>query len=95
MALAVNTTVLFFPKLAAEALGMFSCDHFDSETDDGYALFTHPNGYWVKDMSVECFEGNHLAATLTIGILGTLLVCIGFPLFIAIVVFRKRYDLGA
>lgn len=80
----INTITFFYPTLMEIVLSVFICNRVDSASGD-YAQFrraTAEYGYWYLDMYTPCFEGKHLWLTLTVGVLGSLLICIGLPMLI-------------
>lgn len=50
-------------------------------------------GYWLPDMSVQCFTGWHLKLVLGLGLPVGLLACVGIPLLPALLLFKHRQQL--
>lgn len=71
---------MFYPVIAATILSIFSCVDI-GETG---------NSYWIRDMSMQCFEGKHLTLLLIMGIIGLVLFVAGPPLLVFILLHRIR-----
>lgn len=70
----LNGLVLFYPSWVYEVMSMFSCvklDDVNKISQDGsldigasmaepqFLAARHPQGYWAKDMGLECYTGQH------------------------------------
>ncbi len=54
---------------------------------------TWKHGYWIRDMTQECFTGVHKSLYLPIGIVSTLVFCVGPPLTTFVLLWRHREKL--
>ena len=50
-------------------------------------------GYWLPDMSIECFTGWHLKLVWGLGIPLLLLCCLAIPLLPVLLLYHKRRSL--
>lgn len=81
----LTVTFYYYPSYLTTALSLFECYHIDptSQQLEQYypenAQATARWGYWVPDMTVQCFQGWHTVLSLGLGIPLLLLVCVGIP----------------
>lgn len=54
------------------------------------AWATSPRGYWVFDLTLECYTGSHATLAWSLGIIGIVFVVILAPVFIFVQLFRHR-----
>jgi hypothetical protein len=54
---------------------------------------TNPNGYWQLNMNQACYEGEHWYKWTPIGIVMSIVICLGIPLATFLPVFLNRKTL--
>lgn len=72
-----------YPTLITAGMSFFACLRIDDASKGlypQYAALTHAQGYWVLDMSQECYVGWHKAWAFGLGLPVTLLLCGGVPI---------------
>ncbi|KAG2438352.1 hypothetical protein HYH02_010808 [Chlamydomonas schloesseri] len=93
----VSLMVLFilFPTWAQAALSVFSCIRID----DGKGPFAEKQqavskyGYWVRDVTQECYKGVHLHVYVPVGAVSVALVCLLPPALTTFLLLRRRHQL--
>ena len=91
----VAVVVLFYsyPMLVKASLSFFACVRIDDSSKGPYAQYavlSHPAGYWLYDMSQECFVGWHKTWALAFGLPAVLVLCVGVPVGLAAFMHTKR-----
>lgn len=64
------------------ALSFFACVRTDDAAKGPYAQYAvrnHTGGYWMLDMSQECYSGWHKAWAFGLGLPAVLVLCVGVP----------------
>ncbi|KXZ43648.1 hypothetical protein GPECTOR_84g324 [Gonium pectorale] len=96
--LGVIAVFILYPGWAQAALSVFAC----YKIDDGQTGFypqnqkaTWRHGYWVRDMSQQCYTGVHLRLYVPIGIAAVITLCFGPPLASLLLLWRRRDELGS
>ena len=92
-----------YQSISEDLMGTISCIRLDSdamsrveEFDDpqrnaSYAHFSIADGYyWTQDTNIECFRQNHAILVVFLGIPGIVFFLCGVPLYLLILLFRKR-----
>ncbi|KAL0046985.1 hypothetical protein WJX82_003591 [Trebouxia sp. C0006] len=84
----------YYPSLLATILSLFACYPIDpatpgSELYPQYAQARARHGYWVPDMSVQCFAGWHLKLSAGLGAPLGLLGCVVIPLLPCLLLLRQ------
>jgi len=71
----IGIIVIFYayPTLIKASLGFFACFRVDD------AIRSHPQGYWVYDMSQRCMDGWHKQWAFGLGLPATIVLCVGVP----------------
>jgi len=99
--------VIFFayPSLLRASASFFACLLIDRPNTGqypvpeyaAYSILTHRWGYWVGYMDQPCFVGWHKDWALSLGLIGTLVFCVGLPvgLFLFLRVNQKRCSQAA
>ena len=92
LVLMINTITFFYPTLMEIVLSVFVCNRVDSANGDysAHRRATAQFGYWYLDMYTPCFQGRHLFLTVFVGILGSMLICVGLPLWLWYLLHRAR-----
>jgi len=86
-----------YPTLVKASLAFFAClplDDAKKQPYAQYAVLNHTAGYWTYDMSRACFTGWHIKWTLSLGLLGLLVFCIGVPLALCYGLWANRTKVG-
>eukprot|EP00198_Chlamydomonas_reinhardtii_P013441 XP_001702778.1 predicted protein [Chlamydomonas reinhardtii] len=81
-------TVMFFfyPTVVTALLSIYDCQGVDSPAAH-IGLLT--DSVWKQDFGATCYEGEHLALALGLGIPGLLIVGLGWPVLSALIQARK------
>lgn len=86
-----------YPTLLRAALGFFSCVRIDNASVGPYAeyaVLNHSAGYWMYNMSQECFTGWHKVWALALGLPAVLLLCVGVPVGLLCLLLCNRSKTG-
>ena len=90
-------TFYAYPTLLRAALSFFACLVIDRDVylpSGATAPLNHTHGYWVSDITQQCFAGYHWGWALGLGLPSVLLWCIAVPvaLGVGLFVFRGKAD---
>ncbi|DBA69633.1 TPA: hypothetical protein ACH3X2_012695 [Trebouxia sp. C0005] len=90
----LKVVFFYYPSVLATILSLFACYHIDpaspgSEPYPQYAQARARHGYWVPDMSVQCFVGWHLKLSAGLGAPLVLLGCVVIPLLPCLLLLRQ------
>ncbi|KAG2446280.1 hypothetical protein HXX76_000869 [Chlamydomonas incerta] len=95
--LVVTALTVLYAGWSQAALSIFACRTIDSAGGSGpfpeLQQATWPYGYWMRDMSQQCYAGPHAAVYVPIGIAAVLLVCVAPPLASFAMLWRVRHTL--
>ncbi|KAG2433150.1 hypothetical protein HYH02_012694 [Chlamydomonas schloesseri] len=95
----VVTTALtvLYAGWSQAALSVFACRTIDAPGGSGpfgeLQRATWPYGYWMRDLTQQCYAGPHAAAYVPIGITAVLAICVTPPLASFIMLWRVRHKL--
>jgi hypothetical protein len=84
------------PTLARAAISFFACLRIDRVPPEVWlppnatAALNHTAGYWVSDITQQCFTGYHMRWALGLGLPFILLWCIGVPVAMGVGLFLCR-----
>ncbi|PNH07024.1 hypothetical protein TSOC_006527 [Tetrabaena socialis] len=86
---------ILYPAWCQAALQVFGCYMVDSGEGpySQYHQAAWPHGYWIRNMSQECYSGVHLRLWVPIGAVFVVLVCFGIPLLSFVVMYAHRTEL--
>ncbi|KXZ43646.1 hypothetical protein GPECTOR_84g322 [Gonium pectorale] len=96
--LGIIAVFILYPSWAQAALSVFACYKIDDGKTGLYPQNQKAawrNGYWVRDMSQECYTGVHLRLYVPIGITAVLVLCFGPPLASLLLLWRRRAALSS
>ncbi len=84
---------LYYPLLAWNGLSTFICMPLDSTPGVGEAASAQGQ-YWVMDLNMQCYQGEHLNFMLGFGLPVTLLVVLGWPVLLMALLLDARMALN-
>ncbi|KAL3155043.1 hypothetical protein ABBQ38_011563 [Trebouxia sp. C0009 RCD-2024] len=74
----------YYPSLVTDALSLFACYNVDRLSPDslypGNSRATWHRGYWLSDMSMECFTGQHMRWSGFLGVPLLVITTLSMPL---------------
>ncbi|KAL0038989.1 hypothetical protein WJX77_004333 [Trebouxia sp. C0004] len=96
----LKVAFFYYPSLLATILSLFACYPIDPATPGGelypqYAKARSQHGFWVPDMSVECFAGWHLKLSAGLGAPLAILGCVVIPLLPCLLLLHQRGHLDS
>ncbi|KAG2451053.1 hypothetical protein HYH02_004321 [Chlamydomonas schloesseri] len=86
---------ILMPTWAQEALSIFAC----YPLDDGQGPYPEnqravwSQGWWVRDMNQQCYQGTHLNKWVPIGSVSFAVLCLAMPVVCAVMLFIHRWEL--
>ncbi|KAG2501446.1 hypothetical protein HYH03_001229 [Edaphochlamys debaryana] len=83
---------ILYSGWAQAALSIFACYSLDDGTGPYAELqqATSDSGYWMTNMDLACYAGEHATLYVPVGIVAVLLVCAGPPIASAILLYMHR-----
>eukprot|EP00891_Asterochloris_glomerata_P003833 jgi/Astpho2/3833/Aster-x1177 len=84
----------FYPDLSENVANVFACYPMQFGTYSNGNNGEHTVFYWTQDTTQICFRGSHFWLTMTVGIPGALLICIGIPAGFAGILYKNRDHLN-
>lgn len=79
--LLITAMIFFYPIVSGAVLSIFTCINSVENSPD--------HGWWIRDMNIPCYKGDHLVLALTLGLFG-LLICVVFPPVLMLYMLYKR-----
>ncbi|KAG2423202.1 hypothetical protein HXX76_010970 [Chlamydomonas incerta] len=92
--LLIVSSFILYPSLAQTSLAIFAC--YTLDTGDGTfpqnQLTISHDGWWLRNMNQRCYQGDHLALYLPIGVVAVVVFCVAPPLsYLLITVINARH----
>ncbi|KAL0045512.1 hypothetical protein WJX82_008793 [Trebouxia sp. C0006] len=88
----------YYPSLLTNAWSLFACCKVDRLSGVAYPQNSQAawaQGYWVSDMTLQCFTGLHLKWSMALGVPLLFLVCLVIPLLPAMLLMQHRRHLDS
>ncbi|KXZ42565.1 hypothetical protein GPECTOR_134g619 [Gonium pectorale] len=87
---------ILYPGWAQASLSVFACYHIDDGVTGPFPQkqkATWAYGYWIRDMSQQCYSGVHLWFYVPVGVAAVLLFSLMPPALSFVLLWRNRHEL--